>query len=70
MVDEGPPQVSKPNKAFTWSLSMGESYLELIVDIQFEDPNAVSSTSNSLDKLRITFVDTSEFLRCETQVER
>lgn len=37
----------------------------MTIKIQFLDPNAISSTSNTLDKLRIVFVDTSEFLRCE-----
>lgn len=65
MVDEGSPASdANPNKNFTWTLSMPDPK-ELLVKIEFEDPNAISSTSNDLDKLRITFVDTSKFLQCE-----
>lgn len=39
---------------------------ELKIKIIFEDPNAISSTSNDLDMLRIVFVDSSKFLKCET----
>ena len=38
---------------------------ELLIKIEFNDPKAISSSGNELDKLRIHFVDTSEFLRCE-----
>ena len=51
-------------KDFSWSLSLSQPN-ELLIKIEFEDPNAISSTSNTLDKLRIVFVDTSEFLRCD-----
>jgi len=66
VVDEGWPY-AQPNKNYTWSIRIGEEMDEIHIKVMFEDPSAISSTSNSLDKLRITFVDTSEIIRCETR---
>lgn len=66
LVDEGIP--SEVNKDFAWTLGMPDPFT-LLITLAFDDPNAISSNSNDLDKLRITFVETSQFVRCETAQE-
>ena len=52
-------------KEFSWDIDF-ENKNEVVIQINFDDPRAISSSSNDKDKLRILFVDTSSFIQCES----
>ena len=52
-------------KEFSWDIDF-ENRNEVVIQINFDDPGAISSSSNDKDKLRILFVDTSSFIQCES----
>ena len=52
------------SKSFKWEISFDDSN-EVLIQIIFENPESISSSSNTEDRLRILFVDTS-FLKCES----
>ena len=52
-------------KDFDWSFGV-EERRKVIINLFFNKTGAISSTGNDYDQIRVVFVDTKAFLRCET----
>ena len=65
LLDSSPTASSRSSKDFDWEFAVEEKR-KVVISLFFKNSGAVSSSSNDYDQARVVFVDTRQFLRCET----
>ena len=68
-IDEsGGPVADDRSRDLSWDISF-DTQREVRIQIHFADPGAVSTASNTRDRLRILFEETGSWLRCESLLD-